>query len=153
MTRLTLEARGDAKVVVRRRFAAPPDAVFRVHTEPDLIRQWMTGPDGWTMTRCDHNRDGSFRYDWAEGSGNGFYLTGAFLDRDPPGRLLHVERMHLPDPTPDNRIETLFQPDGTGTLTIVTMTLPDAATRDAMLATGMEQGMEYSFARIDALVA
>lgn len=31
------------------------------------------------------------------------------------------------------------------------MTLPDAATREMMLATGMEEGMEASYARLDAM--
>jgi len=47
---------------------------------------------------------------------------------------VHVERMHLPDPTPDNHVETTFTPDGDGTLMTIRMTLPDAKTRAAMLA-------------------
>ena len=44
--------------------------------------------------------------------------------------------MHLPDPTPDNHVDTSFEPDGDGTLMTVRMTLPDEPTRAAMLATG-----------------
>ncbi len=50
--------------------------------------------------------------------------------------------MHLPDRTPENHLETTFEPDGSGTLMTVRMTLPDAKMRDAMLATGMQHGME-----------
>jgi hypothetical protein len=57
--------------------------------------------------------------------------------------------MHLPDPTPDNRVETRFEADGAGTLMVMRMTLPDRATREAMLATGMEHGMEASYARLE----
>jgi hypothetical protein len=60
--------------------------------------------------------------------------------------------MHLPDPTPDNRIETRFASDGKGTLMTMTMTLPDAETRAAMLATGMEHGMEVSYARLETML-
>ncbi len=63
----------------------------------------------------------------------------------------NVERMHLPDPTPDNHIETRFDADGGGTLMIMRMTLPDAAARAAMLATGMEQGMEASYVRLESM--
>jgi hypothetical protein len=60
--------------------------------------------------------------------------------------------MHLPDPTPDNHVETRFDADGTGTLMTIRMTLPDAKTRSAMLATGMERGMETSYVRLEGLL-
>jgi uncharacterized protein YndB with AHSA1/START domain len=151
---LTLETDGDTRVIVRRRFAAPPAAVYRAHVDPALIRRWMTGPDGWVMTRCEHGPDGSFRYDWEGPGAPAFHLTGEFLERQPPGRIVHVERMFLPDPTPDNHVETLFTDDGKGgTLMVMTMTLPDAATREAMLATGMEEGMEASYVHLDEELA
>ena len=59
--------------------------------------------------------------------------------------------MHLPDATPDNHIETQFVADGRGTLMTMRMSLPDAATRAAMLETGMEHGMEDSYARFERL--
>jgi hypothetical protein len=59
--------------------------------------------------------------------------------------------MHLPDPTPDTHVETRFAPDGEGTVMTMRMTLPDAETRAAMLATGMEHGMEDSYARLDRM--
>jgi uncharacterized protein YndB with AHSA1/START domain len=151
---LTLVTEGEARVVVTRRFAAPPDLVFRAHVDPALIQRWLLGPEGWTMPVClsDPRPGGAIRFEWADGSGNGFHLTGEYLEIEPGRRILHVERMFLPDPTPDNRVETLFLPEGTGTLLKLTMTLPDAGTRAAMLATGMEHGMEASYARLDGML-
>jgi hypothetical protein len=60
--------------------------------------------------------------------------------------------MFLPDPTPDNHIETTFDADGQGTLMTMRMTLPDAQTRKAMLATGMEHGMEASYVRLEGII-
>ena len=68
--------------------------------------------------------------------------TGKYVELRPHSRIVHVERMHLPDPTPENRVETTFEADGEGTLMTIRMTLPDANTRAGMLATGMETGME-----------
>jgi len=82
----------------------------------------------------------------------GFYITGEILEVAPYSRIVHVERMFLPDPTPDNQVETTFEPDGTGTLMTMRMTLPDAQTRTAMLATGMEHGMEMSYVRLEGLL-
>jgi uncharacterized protein YndB with AHSA1/START domain len=96
---------------------------------------------------------GKIRYEWADGKGGGFYLTGEFVKLEPPHKIVHVERMHMPDPTPDNHIETTFERDGAGTLMTMRMTLPNAEVRKAMLETGMEHGMEASYQRLEKLAA
>lgn len=154
MSKLILTTEGDTHVVVTRRFAAPPEAVYRAHIEPALIQKWMLGPDGWTMPVCinDARPGGKIRYEWSNGKGGGFYLTGEFLELTPFSRIVHVERMHLPDPTPDNHVVTTFELDGRGTLITMRMTLPDAQTRAAMLATGMEHGMEAGYVRLETMM-
>jgi uncharacterized protein YndB with AHSA1/START domain len=154
VTKLMLRTEGDTHVIATRRFAAPPEAVYRAHIEPGLIQQWMLGPDGWTMPACvnDARPGGKIRYEWSDGKGGGFQLTGEFLELVPFSRIVHVERMHLPDPTPDNHVETTFEPDGAGTLMTMRMTVPDAETRAAMLASGMEHGMEASYVRLEAMI-
>ncbi len=52
MSKLTLKTEGDTHIVVTRHFAAPPEAVYRAHTDPKLIQQWCLGPEGWTMPVC-----------------------------------------------------------------------------------------------------
>ena len=73
--------------------------------------------------------------------GDGFYLTGELLEPEPYRRLVHVERMHVPAATPDNYVETRFDPDGTGTLVTV-----------RTVATGIEHGMEASYRRLETMV-
>lgn len=154
MTGLTLKRDGDRQVVVTRRFAARPELVYRAHTEPALLQKWLLGPQGWTMPVCisEPRPGGAIRFEWSDGQGNGFYLTGEYLELEPFSRIRHVERMFLPDPTPDNHVETTFEADGGGTLMTLRMTLPDAATVEAMLATGMEHGMEASYKRLEGVV-
>jgi uncharacterized protein YndB with AHSA1/START domain len=153
MSVLALATEGETHVIVTRRFAAPPEAVYRAHTDPKLIQQWCLGPDGWTMPVCinEDKPGGKIRYEWSNGEGGGFFLTGELLELDPPHRIVHVERMHMPNRTPDNRVVTTFVADGPGTLMTMRMSLPDAETRKAMLATGMERGMEASYARLERL--
>jgi len=154
MTKMTLKTEGDRHVVVTRQFAAPPEAVYRAHTDPNLIQKWLLGPDGWTMPVCisEARPHGRIRYEWTNGKGGAFHLTGEYLKLEPYNRIVHVERMHLPDPTPDNRVETRFDPDGDGTLMTLRMTLPDAETRTRMLASGMEGGMEASYVRLEGIL-
>jgi uncharacterized protein YndB with AHSA1/START domain len=152
MSKMNLTIEGDRHIVVTRRFAAPPEAVYRAHIEPKLIQKWLLGPDGWTMPVCicEARPGGRIRYEWSDGKGRGFYQTGEFIELVPFERIVHVGRMHMPDPTPGNHIETRFEADGSGTLMTLRMTLPDEKTRAAMLATGMERGMEASYARFEA---
>ena len=151
MSKLDLRTEGDTHVVITRRFAAPPEAVWRAHVDPEILQQWLLGPDGWTMPVCifEGKPGGKIRYEWANNEGHSFFLTGEILELDAPRKMVHVERMHLPDPTPDNHVVTTFAADGRGTLMTMRMTLPDAATREAMLATGMDRGMEASYARLE----
>ena len=154
MSKLALKTEGDTHVIVTRHFAATPEAVYRAHTDPKIVQQWMLGPEGWIMPVCisDARPGGKIRYEWRNGKGQGFYLTGEYVELHPYSKIVHIERMHLPDPTPDNHIETHFEAEGTGTRMTMRMTLPDAKTRAAMLATGMEHGMETSYVRLEGMI-
>jgi uncharacterized protein YndB with AHSA1/START domain len=127
-----------------RRFAAPPEAVYRAHTEPSLIQKWLLGPDGWTMPVCINEAPpgGKIRYEWTDGKGRGFHLAGEYIELAPFSRIVHAERMRLPDPTLDNYVETRFEPDGNGTLMTMRMTLPNAETRGACDRHGARDGSE-----------
>ncbi len=151
----TVTTDGERHLTLSRRFAAPPDFVYRAHLEPDLLAQWMTGPDGWVMSECrvDARAGGSMYCAWTHPEEGGFHLTAEFIELETDRRIEHVERMHLPDPTPDNHIVTTFETDGEGTLLTVRMTLPDAEARQAMLDFGAVEGMEASYARLEGLHA
>jgi uncharacterized protein YndB with AHSA1/START domain len=154
MSKLTLSTDGERFLVASRWFRAPPEAVYRAHTEPRLIQKWLLGPDGWTMPVCicEAKPGGKIRYEWSNAKGGSFYQTGEFLELEPYRRIVHVARMFLPERTPDNHVETTFEVERGGTLMTMRMSLPDAATRAAMLASGMERGMEASYARLESML-
>lgn len=154
MSKLTLILEGETDVVVTRRFAAPPEDVYRAHMEPALIQQWLLGPEGWTMPVCINEAQpgGRIHFEWSNAEGRSFSQTGKYLEVEPYRRTVCVTRMHLPDPTPESRTETTFAADGEGTLMTLRMTVPDAQTREGMLATGMADGMEASYARLEGMI-
>lgn len=154
MSKLTMKTEGDTHVVITRHFDAPPEAVYRAHTDPEIIQKWLLGPDGWTMPVCinEAKPGGKIRYEWRHPKKGGFHVTGEYIELQPYRRLVHVERMFLPDPTPDNHVETRFDADRTGTLMTMRMTLPDSKTRAMMLASGMEHGMEDSYVRLEGML-
>lgn len=153
MSKLTLKTEGDTHIILTRRFAASPEAVYRAHTDPKIVKKWMLGPEGWTMPVCiiEARPGGKFRYEFTR-NGKGFCITAEYLELEPYRRIVDVQRMHLPDPTPDNHVETRFDADGQSTLMTIRMTLPDAQTRAAMLATPMAHGMEASYARLEGMI-
>jgi len=155
VTELTVERTAPNVLTVTRRFSAPPALVWRAHMEPDLLRRWLLGPDGWSMTECvnEARPGGRIRYSWREdATGAAFTLTGEYRTVEPPHRCVHVERFHMPDPTPDNHVETRFEADASGgTRMIMTMTVDNAETMEAMIATGMTEGMEASYRRLETL--
>ena len=156
---LTIETDG-ATATVRRRFAASPERLWDAHTDPAIIARWMTGYPGWRMAVCESDPvpGGAIHFVWEKveddgsdpGGMTGFSLTGEYIALERPHRILHVERMHLPDPTPDNRVETRFAAEDGGTLMTMTMTVPSAEILAQMLETGMADGMEVSYAKLDS---
>ena len=150
---LTVDRTSPTTLVCSRYFNAPPERVWAAHTRPDLLMKWQTGPDGWSMPECevDLRPGGHMRLVWREdATGNGFHLTARIEVCEPPHRMVHVETMHLPDPTPENRVETRFDPEGPGTRMTMTMQVDAPEIMEAMIATGMTDGMEASYARLDA---
>jgi len=125
MSKLNLKDRGRHACCRHQTLCGVARAVYRAHVEPEIVQKWMLGPDGWTMPVCvnEAKPGGKIRYEWTNGKGGSFYLTGEFLELEPYSRIVHVERMHLPDPTPDNHIETRFAADGSGTFMTMRMTL------------------------------
>lgn len=154
MSKLTIELSGLTDIIIRRHLNAPPETVFESHVNPAIIAKWMIGSPDWTMPVCHSDAwpGGKIRYEWHHATRPGFHLTGEFIEVDRPHRILHVERMFLPDQTPDNRIETAFTAKDGGTLMVMRMALPDATTRSVMMATGMGDGMSMCYDLLEVLL-
>ena len=155
MSNLTLTREGETDIVATRRFKSSSEALYRAHTDPELIRQWVLGPPGWSMTVCvnEVSPGGRIHYEWQNEDGYRFGITGEVLEIESGTRIVHSERMELDDTTAEYRVETRFEADGEGALLTVRMVFPDEATRETMIETGMEDGMEASYARVDPLFA
>jgi uncharacterized protein YndB with AHSA1/START domain len=151
----------DHEVQVTRSFRAPRALVYRAHTEPDLIRQWMLGPPGWVMPVCemDVRVGGTYRWRWRkEENGKEFGFSGTFREVEPGVRLVHTE-IFDPGTTGESMggaqsIVTLTLV-GDGPITTVTNVIDFGSqeARDAALATGMTDGMEQSYRLLDRELA
>mgnify|MGYP001055043117 FL=1 len=144
---------GDTQVRVARVLRAPVDLVWRAHHDADLLRRWLLGPDGWTMPVCEVATEvgDRYRYEWERIDGGGrFGFEGELLESEPPVRAVTTERM-IGTGGPATRNEMTLTPLADGTLLSIVVAYPDAAVRDAVLATGMTDGMERSYQRLESL--
>ncbi|MFJ4037024.1 SRPBCC domain-containing protein [Microbacterium sp. NPDC090007] len=151
-----LEMLSDQHVRITRLIEGPREVVWRAHLDPDLMRRWMLGPDGWRMSvsEIDRVEGGRYRIAWEPEpgtEGEGFGFDGEILLLDEPRRMVQTEHMTGTDlPSTVNDL-SLYEEDGATLLTLV-IEYPDAATRDAVLATGMVDGMERSYQRMERVV-
>lgn len=151
-----LEILDDTHVRITRLIHGPRELVWRAHHDPDLLRQWMLGPDGWTMPVAEPGASvgDSYRYEWEPEpgvEGERFGFEGETLLSDPPRRAVTTERMiGMPGAGTVNDM-ALYEEDGITLLTVL-IEYPDKETRDMILATGMVDGMEASYARLESLV-
>lgn len=127
------------------------EQVWQAHHDPALMQQWMLGPDGWTMPVCTvAERVGdSYRYEWESADGEQrFGFEGDLLESAPPRRAVSTEGMIGMDGPSTHNEMTLTEVDG-GTLLSIVVTYPSVELRDQIMATGMIDGMEASYARME----
>lgn len=148
---------GDTQARVSRVIRGSVEDVWRAHVDPDLLRRWQLGPDGWSMQVCEFGAEPGqqLRTEWEEtATGNRFGFAGVVVDAAAPWRLVATERMVSPDDpdgagSPETLNEMTLTPTDGGTLLVYLITYPDAATREMVLATGMTDGMESSYVRLE----
>jgi uncharacterized protein YndB with AHSA1/START domain len=139
-------------VRIVREFDAPREKVFRAHVDPDLFAQWI-GPDSITTTidHYDCRTGGSYRYlATREDFEGGFF--GSF--NEVRENELIVQTFTF-DGAPDGvALERLVLEDlGDGRTRLVATSLCDSfADRDAMVASGMDVGINEGYRKLDALL-
>ena len=146
---------GRQEVFIIREFDAPRELVFKAHTDPNLFVQWI-GPRGLSTTLGSFEpvSGGNWQFTQKDQDGNEYSFHGVFHE-------VSLDRV----------IQT-FEFDGlteSGHVTLETMTLealPNGRTRltnqsvfqsvvdrDGMIQSGMEQGVNEGYERLDALLA
>lgn len=147
-----VELLDDVHVRITRLVEGPRDLVWKAHNEPELMKKWLLGPDGWEMTECVVATEvgQTYRNSWApvgDTEGQPFGFEGEALLIDAPRRSVQTERM-IGMPVETLNDLNLYEEDG-ATLITLYIEYPDKETRDMILATGMADGMETSYARLE----
>jgi uncharacterized protein YndB with AHSA1/START domain len=142
----------ETDVVITRVVSAPRRLVFDAWTTPQHLQQWLLGPEGWTMPICelDARPGGAWRYVWRKADGSEMTLSGIVKEIVRPERMVTTERW---GPEWPETVNTVVFSESAGQTTItVTVRYPSKEARDAALQTGMKEGMDQGFARLDQLL-
>ncbi len=151
-TQITLDPRVPL-VRITREFDAPPEKVFRAHTDPDLVVRWL-GPRGVEM-KIDHydcRTGGSYRYVHTSG-GQEYGFRGCFHDVRPSGLIVQTFTFEgVPDGVALEKL--VFEDLGGGRTRLVATSLVDSFEgRDAFVSSGMEDGIRQGYERLDEVLA
>jgi uncharacterized protein YndB with AHSA1/START domain len=148
----------DTQVRVARVIRGSVEQVWEAHHSAELLPKWLLGPDGWSMTECLVGTavGDTYRWTWTEdATGTSFSSTGEVLEINAPHRAVTTETMAgdgIPEGAPGVTNEMTLTPVDGGTLLSIVVTYPDTETRDIVLGTGMVDGMETSYVRLEDAV-
>lgn len=161
MNRSEVSTPNDTSVLVQRSFDAPASLVWRAYVEPELLARWCTGVPGWSMPVCemDVRVGGQYRWRWRnDADGMEFGFVGEFLEVVTEAKLVHTQ---IFDPGTlggsmgeGHSIITVGFKESDG-ITRVSTTIVYASKddRDAALSTGMTDGMEISYQKLDEIAS
>ncbi|HEY4218989.1 MAG TPA: SRPBCC domain-containing protein [Gemmatimonadaceae bacterium] len=140
----------ERELVVVRTFDAPRSIVWSAFTDPKHVPHWHTGPDGFTMPRCeiDLRPGGSFHYGWRNAHGREFDATGTYREVDPPNRLVTVTNRD----GEENCNTTTFTEENGRTTVTVSLLFASQASRDKGIPY-TKIGTDTNYARLDDYLA
>jgi len=135
----------DTQIQVTRDFAAPKHLVYKAWTTPELIKRWWHAKRGEaTIAEVDLRVGGKWRWVMVTNNGLEVAFHGEYREVVPNERLVYTEVFEgIPggDAYPAEITITFAESDGRTTLTQLT-DVADQETRDMILSTGMEDGLQ-----------
>lgn len=148
----------DLTIVLTRAFNAPRRFVWESMTTPENMRRWTMLPPGWTLLtcECDARVGGALRLvSRSEEADPAMTLLGVFTEVAPFERLVHTEAMLSgTGALMGTLVETHEFTESRGLTTLrITQTYPSKNARDGAIASGMDEGMEACYCRLDSLLA
>ncbi len=152
--RITAEP-GKQEMIITREFDAPRELVFKAFTDPDLYVRWL-GPRRLTtrLITFEPHSGGRWRYIQSGAYGQELAFLGVYHEVSATERIIDTfEYEGLPE-SGHVCLETLrFEALPGGRTRLVDQALfQSVADRDGMLQSGMEEGVNDSYDRIDELL-
>ena len=142
----------DREIHIERIFNAPRERVWKAMTDPKLVAQWWGRGNTVVIERMEVERGGHWRF--VEHSDSGTHgFEGRYREVTPPERVVQTFEW---DGMPGHTVlETVTLEDlGDGRTKVVNVSLFfTTEERDGMLQSGMEGGLNESYAALDRVLA
>ena len=145
----------DCEIEITRDFHAPLQLAFDAFTKPELVRQWLLGPPGWSMPVCeiDLKVGGTYRYVWRKEGVPDMGMGGVFREIEVPRRIVATEKFDEAWYPGEALNMTAFAQQRSVTKTTIRLLYQSQEARDAARWSGMEHGMAASLNRLEELVS
>ena len=147
----TISTPSDREIRIERIFDAPVERVWQAFTDPELIAQWWGRGNKLVIERMEVERGGHWRF--VEHGDDGVHgFEGRYREVTPHERLVQTfEWDGMPGYVTVDAAE--FEDLGDGRTKVVTTSLFHTTDeRDGMLASGMADGLNQSYAALDDLL-
>jgi uncharacterized protein YndB with AHSA1/START domain len=138
----------DEQILITREFDAPKHLVYKAFTTPELVKRWWNAKRGEvTVAEVDLRVGGKWRSVMVTEDGFEVGFHGEYLEIVPNERIVSTEIYEgLPEGVSEEEggtvnTATFTEADGRTTLTILVQA-PSKTTRDAIIDSGMEAGMQ-----------
>jgi len=150
----TLELVGDTGLRITRAFEAPARLVFEALHRPENVRRWWAPRSRGEMTRCevDLRVGGAWRFQMRTAAGREVGFHGTYLEVEAPVRVVYTEIFDPFPEAPSTVTVTLAEARGRTTM-VQECSYPSREVREAVLASGMEDGMRESLVQLGDVVA
>jgi uncharacterized protein YndB with AHSA1/START domain len=147
---LKLTTRGDREIVMTRVFEAGRNLVFDAFTKPELVRQWLLGPPGWSMPVCeiDLRVGGHYRYLWRHANGDEMGMGGVYQEIVVPEKIVATEKFDQ-SWYPGEALGTILLVEQDGKTTVTqTVRYESREAREVVLKSPMESGVATGYNRL-----
>ena len=143
---------GESVVYIERVFDAPRDKVFAAMTQKEKVEKWWVGP-GYDVTveELDAREGGRWRYVQTKGDEK-IAFFGVFHEVSPERTIQTFEFDGMPERGHVSMDKAELIEEGGKTKLFITSTYFSVADRDGMLQSGMEEGMNNTYDKLEELL-
>lgn len=149
---LSLSQTKPNEIEITRKFNAQPRELYRAYVHPEILKNWLRGPQGWRMIVCTFNPvvGGAYRYQWRHESGQLMGLSGSIQEISPDEKIVFTEKFDEAWYPGSAVVTTTFRSlDSETTLMTTAIRYESNEAMLKVLNSGMAQGISVSYDRLE----